>query len=140
MISIQYPNRDSFIKPYKEILFIFNYTRRIKMAEVSKENQEKAYEAVEIAKKTGKLKKGVNEVTKCVEKGQAKLVVIADDVNPKEILMHLPLLCEEKKIPCISVGSKEELGVAAGLGLATSTVAIIQEGESRHLIKELSPK
>ena len=110
------------------------------MAEVSKERQERAYEAIEIAKKTGKLKKGVNEVTKCVEKGQAKLVVIADDVSPKEILMHLPLLCEEKKIPCISVGSKEELGVAAGLGLATSAVAITQEGESKHIIKELSSK
>ena len=108
------------------------------MAEVSKEKQERAYEAIEIAKKTGKLKKGVNEVTKCVEKGQAKLVVIADDVNPKEILMHLPLLCEEKKIPCINVGSKEELGAAAGLGLATSAVTIVQEVESRHIIKELS--
>ena len=108
------------------------------MAEVSKEKQERAYEAIEIAKKTGKLKKGVNEVTKCVEKGQAKLVVIADDVNPKEILMHLPLLCEEKKIPCINVGSKEELGAAAGLGLATSAVAITQEGESKSIIKELS--
>ena len=49
------------------------------MAEVSKETQEKAYEAVEIAKKTGKLKKGVNEVTKAVERGIAKLVLIALD-------------------------------------------------------------
>ena len=41
------------------------------MAEVSKENQEKAYEAVEIAKKTGKLKKGVNEVK--LEDGSKRL-------------------------------------------------------------------
>ena len=71
------------------------------MAEVSKEMQEKAYEAVEIVRKTGKLKKGVNEVTKVVERGMAKLVVIAKDVNPQEIIMHLPVLCEEKEIPFI---------------------------------------
>ena len=67
-------------------------------AELPKEIIEKAYEAIELAKKTGKLKKGVNEVTKIVERGQGKLVLIAKDVNPPEIIMHLPVLCEEKEI------------------------------------------
>ena len=107
------------------------------MAEVSKETQEKAYEAVEIAKKTGKLKKGVNEVTKAIERGIAKLVLIAQDVNPPEITMHLPALCEEKETLFINVASREELGAAAGLTVPTATVAIIQEGESSTLIKEI---
>ncbi len=107
------------------------------MAEVSKEMQEKAYEAVEVARKTGKLKKGVNEVTKVVERGQAKLVVIAKDVNPQEIIMHLPVLCEEKEIPFIHVSSREELGNAAGLKVPTASVAIISEGDATNLIKEL---
>ena len=105
------------------------------MAEVSLEN--KAYEAVEIAKKTGKLKRGVNEVTKTVEKGLAKLVVYAKDVNPGEIIMHLEPLCHEKHIPCVGVSSKEELGAAAGLDVSTGAVSVIQEGESAELIKEI---
>ena len=107
------------------------------MAEVPKEMQEKAYEAVEIVKKTGKLKKGVNEVTKIVERGQAKLVIIATDVNPPEIVMHLPVLCDEKEIPFIYVSSREELGSAAGLTVSTASVAIINEGDATNLVKEL---
>jgi len=107
------------------------------MAEVPKELQEKAYEAVEIARKTGKLKKGVNEVTKAVERGIAKLVLIAKDVNPPEIIMHLPVLCQEKDTPFIEVSSREELGTAAGLNLPTASVAIIHEGEASNLIKEI---
>ena len=91
-------------------------------------------------RKTGKLKKGTNEVTKVVEKGIAKLVLIAEDVNPKEIVMHIKPLCDEKDILCISVPSKEELGAAAGLNLPTSAVAVIKEGESKDIIKELRTK
>lgn len=97
---------------------------------------ERAYEAVEIAKKSGKLKKGTNEVTKAIEKGQAKLVVIAGDVSPKEITMHLPMMCKDKGIPCVTVPSKEELGAAAGLGLGTVAVAITDAGDAKELLKE----
>lgn len=106
--------------------------------EVSKEKANKAYEAIEIAKNTGKIKKGANEVTKAVERGVAKLVVIAKDTNPQEIVMHLPVLCEEKKIPCIIVPSKEELGAAAGLQVSTTSIAIIKEGDSKDVIRELA--
>jgi large subunit ribosomal protein L7Ae len=98
---------------------------------------EKAYEAIELARKGGKIVKGTNEVTKAIEKGTAKLVVVAKDVNPKEIVMHLPLLAKEKGIPCVEVPSKEELGAAAGIPLGTAAVAIVKEGEAAELIKEL---
>lgn len=103
------------------------------------ENIEKTYEAIEIAKGSGKLKKGANEVTKAVEKGKAKLVAIAEDTNPKEIVMHIPLLCEEKKVPCIKVPKKEELGAAAGLPVGTTAVAVIEEGDAKKIIKEIKP-
>jgi large subunit ribosomal protein L7Ae len=96
--------------------------------------------AIELANTTGKLKRGSNEVTKAIERGTAKFVVIAKDVNPPEITMHIPLLCEEKGIPCIEVQSKEELGAAAGLNVTTSAVAVIQEGEAKNLIKEIQDK
>ncbi len=105
---------------------------------VEKETQDKAYEAIEIAKKTGKVQKGTNEVTKSIERGVAKLVVAASDIDPKEVIMHLPVLCEEKSIPYIEVSSKEDLGAAAGLQVPTASVAIIQEGDSKNLISELA--
>ncbi len=98
---------------------------------------EKAYEAVEVAKTTGKIKKGSNEVTKVIERGQAKLVVIAKDVNPPEITMHIPLLCKEKGVPCVEVPTREELGAAAGLQVGTAAVVIMEPGEAAPIIKEL---
>lgn len=106
--------------------------------EVSKETIEKVYEAIEVAKATGKIKKGTNEVTKAIERGKAKLVAVASDVNPPEITMHIPLLAKEKGILCIKVTTKEELGVAAGIDIPTVSVAITEEGESKSIIKELS--
>ena len=106
--------------------------------ELSKETIEDVYEAIEVAKTTGKLKKGTNEATKAIEKGEAKLVAIAKDVQPPEITMHIPLIAQEKGIPCITVPSKEELGAAAGLSLGTSSVAITQEGEAKEIIKKIS--
>ena len=105
--------------------------------EAQKELAETVYEAIELAKATGKIKKGTNEATKAIEKGEAKLVVIAKDVNPPEITMHIPLLAEEKSIPCVQVPSKEELGAATGIGIPTGTVAIVQEGDGKKLVNEI---
>jgi ribosomal protein L7Ae-like RNA K-turn-binding protein len=58
--------------------------------------EDNVLEAIEVAKATGKIKKGSNEVTKAIEKGEAKLVAYAKDTEPKEIIMHIPLLCKEK--------------------------------------------
>ncbi|MBW2989354.1 ribosomal L7Ae/L30e/S12e/Gadd45 family protein [Candidatus Woesearchaeota archaeon] len=104
------------------------------------ETTDKVYEAIEVAKATGKVKKGTNEVTKVIEKGEAKLVAIAKDVTPPEITMHIPLLCKEKGIICAEVPSKEELGAAAGIEKPTASVAIVQEGEAKNIIKEISKK
>ena|SRR3989344_3831887 len=98
----------------------------------------KVLEIVEIARTSGKISKGANEATKAVEKGLAKLVVYAADVSPKEIIMHLPLLCKEKNIPCFAVAKREDLGAAAGLALPTAAVAVVKEGEAKHAIESLS--
>ena len=101
---------------------------------------DKIYEAVEVAKATGKIRKGTNETTKAIEKGDAKLVVIAKDVTPPEIIMHIPVICKEKGIACAEVPSKEELGAAAGLDIGTSSIAIVQPGEAKSLLKDLGGK
>jgi len=88
-----------------------------------------AYDIIEKARKTGKIERGINEVTKSIERGEAKLVVIASDVNPKEIVQHIPILCKEKKIQVQEVDSKQKLGIAAGIGVSCSAVAVINPGE-----------
>ena len=108
--------------------------------EVPKELLDKVYEAIETAKTTGKIKKGTNETTKTIEKGKAKMVVIAKDVTPQEITMHIPLIAEEKNVPCFTVPSKEELGAAAGIQVGTGSIAVVEEGEAKSLIKEIVSK
>ena len=101
------------------------------------EVKKKILDLVEIARNSGKIKKGTNETTKAVERGQAKFVVIAEDVNPPEIVMHLPMQCEEKGIPYGYVSSKKDLGIAAGLEVAAASVAIIDAGEGKEILKEV---
>ena len=96
----------------------------------------KGYELVEIARKSGKIKKGSNEATKMLERGTAKAIVYASDVSPKELVMHIPLIAKEKGILCIAVPSKDELGAAAGLTKGTAAVAIIDAGDAKAMLKE----
>lgn len=95
------------------------------------------YAIVEKARKTGKVEKGTNEVTKAIERGTAKLVVFAADVSPKEIVEHLAHLCKEKKIPCREVDSKQKLGIAVGLPVSASSVAVINSGDADKEIAAL---
>lgn len=105
-----------------------------------KEVQDLAYDAVEKARDTGKVSKGANETTKQVERGQAKMVVMSEDVSPEEILAHMPMLCEEKEIPYAYVPSQDELGSAAGLNVSTSAVAIVNPGDGKSDIESLVKK
>ncbi len=100
-------------------------------------DEAKVLEAVEVARTSGKIRKGANETTKAIEKGAAKLVVYAADVNPKEIIMHLPVLCKEKNITCVEVSKKDDLGAAAGLPVGTAAVAIVKEGDAKAAVEEL---
>lgn len=105
--------------------------------QMPKEVAEKAYEALELVRDTGRISKGTNETTKAIERGTAKLVFIAEDVKPEEIVAHLPLLCDEKKIPYVYVPKKAELGTACGLDVGTSSCSIVQEGKAKKEVKAL---
>jgi len=108
--------------------------------EIPKDLVDKVLQAIEIAKNTGKIKKGTNETTKAIERGKARLVIIAKDVEPKEIVMHLPVLCEEKKCEYAYVPSKEELGRAAGINVSTASACIIEPGEAKDLVEDIIKK
>jgi len=101
---------------------------------------EKAEEALEIARNTGKVAKGTNEVTKFIERGNAALVLIAEDVDPAEIVAHIPVLAEEKEIPYVYLPTKEAVGGAAGLNVGTASAAIVDVGEGEELVNEIVEK
>ncbi|CAN0416252.1 unnamed protein product, partial [Ectocarpus sp. 12 AP-2014] len=61
------------------------------------------------------LKKGANEATKTLNRGISEFIVMAADAEPLEILLHLPLLCEDKNVPYVFVPSKVALGRACGV-------------------------
>lgn len=105
--------------------------------EAPKEIVDAAYEALTIASKSGNVRKGTNEATKAVERAQAKLVVIAEDVDPPEVIAHLPFLCDERKIPYVFVPSKDKLGSAVGIDVPCASACIIKEGDAAGLIKEI---
>src|SRR3989454_9503089 len=108
--------------------------------ELPKDLTDKVYQVVEIAKEGGKIREGTNEVTKLVERGEAQFAVMAEDVQPEEILAHMPLLCEEKGVAYGYVPSKQELGVACGLGKATASIAVVDAGKAKPMMDDLTNK
>lgn len=96
-------------------------------------------EALEVSQDTGKIKKGTNEVTKAVERGNAKLVIIGSDVEPPEIVMHLPMLGDEKDIPYAYL-TKEEIGKAVGIPVPSASACIVKEGKAEELVTEITDK
>jgi ribosomal protein L7Ae-like RNA K-turn-binding protein len=75
----------------------------------------KLLELVHNAQNLKQLRKGANEATKTLNRGVAELIVMAKDAEPLEIILHLPLLCEDKNVPYVFVESKDALGRACGV-------------------------
>lgn len=105
--------------------------------EVPDEIQNKALEALEIARDTGKIKKGSNEATKAVERGIAQLVLLGADVEPEEIVMHLPPLCDEKQAPYVIINKQSDIGAASGLDVGSAAAAIVKPGKAKELIDDV---
>ncbi len=108
--------------------------------EVPKELADSAYEALQLARDSGKIRRGTNETTKAVERGIAKLVLLAEDVEPPEVVAHLPLLCEERKIPYVYVPNKDRLGQASGIDVKAAAVAVVETGDAGDHVKEILKK
>ena len=94
-------------------------------------------EALRVAAQTGKVRKGTNEATKAIERGISKLIVIAEDVEPPEVVAHLPLICEEQKAAYAFVPNKQELGKALGIEVTSAAAAILDAGDAQHIIDEV---
>ncbi len=108
--------------------------------EMPKELTAKVLEAVTVANDSGRVRKGANETTKSVESGSAQLVIIAEDVEPEEVVLHLPGLCAEKGVAYAYVPTKKELGAAAGLPVPSAAMAIEKPGNGAEMLKAIVDK
>jgi large subunit ribosomal protein L7Ae len=87
------------------------------------------------------IRKGVNETTKNVERQKAKLVVIAGDVDPPQVVFHIPLICDEKNVPYVFVDTKDDLGKAAGLSVGCSAIAVVNLPKEQEAdLKDIATK
>lgn len=77
------------------------------------------------------IKKGANEATKTLNRGISELIIMAADAEPLEILLHLPLLCEDKNVPYVFVASKSDLGKACGTSRNVIACSIVKFRDSR---------
>jgi large subunit ribosomal protein L7Ae len=102
--------------------------------------QEDALEALEVARDTGSVRKGTNETTKAIERGNASLVLIAEDVQPEEIVMHLPELADERDVPYVFVEQQSEVGRAAGLEVGSAAAAVVDAGEASSDVEDIAAK
>jgi large subunit ribosomal protein L7Ae len=105
--------------------------------ETPKEISDAAYEALRMAKQSGKVRKGTNETTKAIERGVAKLVVIAEDVEPPEVVAHLPIICEERNIPYVFVPTKANMGPALGIEVGAASACIVEPGDAQQLVDQV---
>ena len=94
-------------------------------------------EALRVAATTGKVRKGTNEATKAIERGISKLIIIAEAVEPPEVVAHLPLICEEQGAAYAFVPDKQELGKALGIDVTSAAAAILDAGDAQHIIDEV---
>ncbi|KAF9645306.1 NHP2/L7aE family protein [Thelephora ganbajun] len=93
-------------------------------------------ELVNQATQYKQLKKGANEATKTLNRGIAELIILTADTEPLEILLHLPLLCEEKNVPYVFVESKAALGRACNVSRPV-IAASVTTSEHRELQSQL---
>ena len=108
--------------------------------EIPEELVPQIVEMLSVAKDGGKIKKGVNETTKSIERKTAQFVVVAGDVTPEEVVVHIPMLCKEYNIPYAFVATKKDLGTAIGLEVGTSAVAVENAGGAVEKLQDIIKK
>ncbi len=108
--------------------------------ETPKELVPKIFEMLSVAKDSGRVRKGINEATKSIERKTAQLVVLAEDVTPEEIVIHIPMLCNEKGITYAYAPTKKELGNAVGIAVGTSCVAVENAGAAIETLQDIIKK
>lgn len=101
-----------------------------------KKLSKKLYKCCKAAIKAKSVRRGTKEVGKSLRKGEKGFVVIAGDVSPIDVISHLPVLCEESKVPYCYVPCRSDLGAAIGSNTPCSILLILKGEEYKDKYKE----
>jgi U4/U6 small nuclear ribonucleoprotein SNU13 len=84
----------------------------------------------------------LRSATKTLNRGTSEIIILAADTAPLAILLHLPLLCEDKNVPYVYVPSKTALGRACGVSRAVIACSVTTNEASDLMpqIRELKNK
>jgi len=88
-------------------------------------------------KKKNVVRHGANTVTTLVEKKKAQLVVIANDVDPIELVLFLPALCRKMGVPYCIVKNKARLGKVVRRKTTTCLAITNVESSDRNALNKL---
>lgn len=110
-------------------------TKRLKAAAEAKSKDAKKTAST---KPPISIKTGLQEVTRAIEKKKAKLVVIASNVDPVELVLWMPTLCRSLKVPYAIVKDKARLGEAIGQKNATAVAFTAVKAEDESALKALT--
>nr|XP_033782741.1 H/ACA ribonucleoprotein complex subunit 2 [Geotrypetes seraphini] len=108
-------------RTYQELLVNLN---PVSQPLASRKLSKKLYKCIKKAVKQKQIRRGVKEVQKFINKGEQGIVVLAGDTLPIEVYCHLPVMCEDHKLPYIYVPSKVDLGAAAGSKRPTCVILV----------------
>src|SRR3972149_612209 len=94
-------------------------------------------EALRVASQSGKVRKGTNEATKAIERGISKLIVIAEDVEPPEVVAHLPIICDEQGAAYAFVRGRSGCSRALAILASSRGVDILHSGDDQHIVDQV---
>jgi H/ACA ribonucleoprotein complex subunit 2 len=89
-----------------------------------KKTTKKIHKLVKKASQAKFVRRGVKEVVKALRKGSKGFCIIAGDISPIDVVVHLPIMCEDRRIPYFYVPSKLDLGAAASTKRPTSCILV----------------
>nr|XP_019004445.1 50S small subunit ribosomal protein L7Ae [Kwoniella mangroviensis CBS 8507]OCF67906.1 50S small subunit ribosomal protein L7Ae [Kwoniella mangroviensis CBS 8507] len=116
-------------------------SKQEKKARLLSEAESKAKEGDKSTTKDSKkpvfAKYGLNHVIALVEAKKAKLVVIADDVDPIELVVFLPALCRKMGVPYVIVKGKARLGLITGKKTSSSVAITDVRSEDQQALANL---
>lgn len=107
-----------------EVVVQVKFVNAISQPLASRKMTKKLHKLVKKATLAKSVRRGVKEVSKAIRKGEIGLLVIAGDISPVDVVTHLPVMCEDRKIPYIYVPSKLDLGAAAQTKRPTSCILV----------------
>lgn len=96
---------------------------------LSEKKTQDIYKLIYELKQNNNIRVGCNEAIKAINSNSALLVVVANDAVPQSITEPLPVLCEQKGVDCVFVGSKTALGKACRLEIDVAACAIYTRKE-----------